>query len=225
MNNKKCEVCDSVDRVKFVGKSNQYLCFAHKRQVYRYGETKRTKFSKNEIVVNNEKGYAEIILYDKDQNEKDRSLIDIDDVEKVKPFRWNTNNGYPRNVTKKMFLHSFILDRVGVKDNMVVDHINRNRLDNRKSNLRVVSHRTNGFNKGKQSNNTSGYVGVSWEKSRNKWETHIKINRKKIFLGYFDDIEEAASVRKNAEIKYFGCERNEEFDHNTVYRNNNKEET
>jgi hypothetical protein len=101
-----------------------------------------------------------------------------------------------------------------------VDHFNRNRLDNQKENLRIVNYHINGFNKGKQSNNTSGYVGVSFDKGRNKWESHIKINRKKIHLGRFENIEDAINARLEAEIKYYGMLRNPEYDTNTVFKNN-----
>lgn len=54
------------------------------------------------------------------------------------------------------------------------------------------------------SNNTSGKTGVSWYKSRNKWEVYIWLNKKKIRLGYFSDKEDAIAVREEAEKKYFG---------------------
>jgi hypothetical protein len=103
----------------------------------------------------------------------------------------------------------------------VVDHNNRNRLDCRKSNLRIVSYQQNGFNKGKQSNNTSGYPGVSWNKRQEAWEAYISFNRKKISLGKYLDKEDAIKARRNGEVKYYGYIVNRNNDKYTVYKNNN----
>ena len=89
---------------------------------------------------------------------------------------------------------------------MVVDHINHNKLDNRKENLRICEHQENTYNKGLCSTNTSGVTGVTWDKLRNKWIAHIKGKN----LGRFNTKEEAIKVRKQAEIEYFGEFRNKE---------------
>ena len=84
-----------------------------------------------------------------------------------------------------------------------IDHINRNRSDNRISNLRDVSRKQNGQNAGKRSDNKSGHPGVCWNKQRSKWEARIKHNNKQIHLGYYSTIEEALSARKAAEKLYW----------------------
>lgn len=76
--------------------------------------------------------------------------------------------------------------------NKVVDHINHNTLDNRKNNLRICTNYENNINK---TNNTSGCVGVSWDKNRNKW--HVTFKRKNI--GRFSSFEDAVKARKLAE--------------------------
>jgi len=83
-----------------------------------------------------------------------------------------------------------------------VDHINRVRSDNSWRNLQESSYELNSKNKSTQSNNTSGYPGVAYDKSRNKWEAAIKINYAKKHLGRFSTLEEAITARKNAEVKY-----------------------
>lgn len=72
-----------------------------------------------------------------------------------------------------------------------IDHINGIRNDNRWCNLREASFAENAQNKAMSKNNTSGYTGVSWRKSRNKWQAMIFINKKRIHLGTFDDPYEA----------------------------------
>jgi len=83
-----------------------------------------------------------------------------------------------------------------------VDHINHNRSDNSISNLRCVTAAENGKNRGKQSNNKSGYVGVHWDKTRRKWLASIKVNRRCINLGRFKERKDAIFARQQAENKY-----------------------
>ena len=88
-----------------------------------------------------------------------------------------------------------------------IDHINRIRTDNRISNLREVSHKQNGQNRSKPSNNTSGYTGVRWYKRISKWVAQIRHNYKHIYLGCYNTIEEAIAARKAGELKYWGAHR------------------
>ena len=60
------------------------------------------------------------------------------------------------------------------------------------------------MNKKIQSNNTSGVVGVSWDKRASKWISYIKINGKQIYLGAYNDKNDAIAARKAGEEKYFG---------------------
>ena len=84
-----------------------------------------------------------------------------------------------------------------------IDHINRNRSDNRIANLREVTNKQNGQNRSTQSSNTSGHPGVYWYKPYSKWRAQIMHNQKLIHLGYFATIEEALSARKAAEKFYW----------------------
>jgi hypothetical protein len=84
------------------------------------------------------------------------------------------------------------------------DHKDGNTYNTRKSNLRTCTRLQNGRNLGICTSNTSGYTGVTWDKHNNKWMAYIKPYNKHITLGYFDNIEDAAEARKNAEIKYYG---------------------
>lgn len=83
-----------------------------------------------------------------------------------------------------------------------IDHINRNKSDNRISNLRDVDRVTNAINKDLQSNNESGVAGVRWSKGSNKWRAYIGVEGKTIQLGYFVEFHEAVNARKNAEVLY-----------------------
>lgn len=92
------------------------------------------------------------------------------------------------------YMHRVILARMLGRELVKgewVDHINGNGLDNRRENLRLSTIAQNAFNKGKHSNNTSGYKGVSWNKFAGRWVAQITIDGKNKYLGYFDTPEEA----------------------------------
>jgi hypothetical protein len=85
-----------------------------------------------------------------------------------------------------------------------VDHINGNTLDCRMQNLRACTHQQNIANRRMQKNNTSGFVGVVWNRGRGKWQAQIKVTGKNLNLGLFDNIADAIAARVAAELKYFG---------------------
>ena len=87
-----------------------------------------------------------------------------------------------------------------------VDHINRDPMDNRKANLRICTQAENCFNASMRSDNTSGFIGVSWSKRKNRWRVRVTVNQKEIHLGTFKDITEAVKARLYGELKYFGAE-------------------
>ena len=110
---------------------------------------------------------------------------------------------YIRLNKKRYAVHRLAwLYEYGVMPSKHLDHINRIKSDNRIANLRDVSHSENHKNMPKQSNNTSGVVGVKWDKSRNRWSAYIKVEQKNIFLGRYVEFSEAVNARKNAEILY-----------------------
>lgn len=83
-----------------------------------------------------------------------------------------------------------------------IDHINGVRMDNRIVNLRVVTNEENSKNRRLSKNSTSGVMGVCWHKSNKKWQAQIYNNGKAIYLGAYDNIEDAISARADAEARY-----------------------
>ena len=132
--------------------------------------------------------------------------FDLDDYDKIKDYYWSLNyKGYVTSNTDKN--HYTIMHRLimGVNDsNNQIDHISNNKTDNRKINLRIVNNSKNRMNVGLLKNNNSGYTGVSFNSHLQKWRARIQINHHQIFLGYFEDINDAIKTRKEAEEKYFG---------------------
>ena len=117
-------------------------------------------------------------------------LVDPEDFERyVKPYSFTKVNGYVRYSSCNDGLFGKLLHRVimGVDDRWtLIDHIDGNRLNNSRSNLRVCTQQQNLCNRGKQTNNTSGFKGVSWLERKQKWRAMIS-NK---FIGYFKTAEE-----------------------------------
>ena len=84
---------------------------------------------------------------------------------------------------------------------LVIDHINGNNKDNRKENLRLVTHAENQKNRSTPSNNSSGHIGVYWSKRDQVYFSQININGKLTFLGNFKNKKDAIAARKAAEIE------------------------
>lgn len=86
----------------------------------------------------------------------------------------------------------------------LIDHINMNRSDNRIENLRQADQSQNSINREIQSNNTSGYRGVSYNKKRKKYEAYCTLNSKTKKLGYYETAEEASIVYEKYAKSIFG---------------------
>ena len=142
-------------------------------------------------------------------NTNAKFLFDKSDYDLIKDLSWHEMaNGYiyagkPRFV----FLHRLIMQP---KDKNVIDHINHDIKDNRRCNLRECFQGQNRYNSRINSNNTSGYKGVWYDKSRNKWAAEIHCNNKKKMLGRFDSKQEAVEAYTAKAKELFGeyyCER------------------
>jgi hypothetical protein len=127
--------------------------------------------------------------------------------------RWNyCGYGYavgsmPGNRNVHLRMHRVILERIlgrPLLKNEYCDHINGNRLDNRRGNLRVASPADNSHNMRLTHRNASGYKGVYWHKQRRKWAAMICVNGHRIYLGLFVEILDAAQAYRDAALKYHG---------------------
>lgn len=104
---------------------------------------------------------------------------------------------------KGVYMHRFILG-LSPGDGLIADHINRNKLDNRKVNLRICKQHQNSANSALNKNNTSGFNGVTFDKRKNKWMAKIQVRRKYLFCGYAETAAEAALKYNDFAIKHFG---------------------
>lgn len=195
MKEHKCDICGRGITRKI--KSHGYiLCNKHYKQFQKYGRfldnNPRTIYDKNELHICGNITYMD--LYDKNCNVIAQTIIDTEDIDKIKYTKWKlSNSGYVMN-TPKFKGGNKHLSREILGTTEFVDHINHNTLDNRKANLRVVTKSQNQMN--------VNYKGVCKRKD-GKFFAYIKINQKQINLGVYIFEEEAYFARWYAETLLF----------------------
>lgn len=137
------------------------------------------------------------------------ALIDKEDLSELSKYKFHIDKGYvstskwikEEKRVKHFRIHNILM---APSQGLEVDHINGDPLDNRKENLRIVTHSQNMMNSKISKNNTSGYKGVSFNIARNKWQVHIMDNKKEKCVGYFNNKIEAAKVYNQEALKYYG---------------------
>lgn len=147
------------------------------------------------------------------------AIVDDEDYEALARFKWlaqrNRATWYavsyarlPDGREAKVLMHRAIL---GVGPGVQLDHENRNKLDNRKENLRIATSRENNQNVGKREGLSSRFKGVTWRKARHKWQAAIRAGEigpngesRSVHLGLYDDEELAAHAYDGAALASFG---------------------
>lgn len=178
-------------------------CNKHNLQIKRHGRIlARTYYDENKIIQASQ--YCIMELCNRKHEPVAETIFDIEDYHKVKKNRWNLSHyGYAKCIKLKTCLHNFVL-RESPDAEMPVDHINGNKLDNRKCNLRICTRSQNAMNAQISKGNTSGYKGVCLDKASGKWVAAINPGGKKKSLGRHQQIQHAAKAYNNAAIKVFG---------------------
>ena len=173
-------------------------CNLHYQRMRLYGNFNNRPKEKTNLYDFSNEDFV-IIITKKGQ----KIYVDKEDFDKIKNWSWCVNaQGYAvANIKNKVVKMNWVL--FPTIKGYVQDHINGNKLDNRKCNLRSCTQHENSMNCSTPKNNSSGYIGVVKVKSGN-YVARIMFRRKQIHLGTFKTIEEAIKKRKEAEIKYFG---------------------
>lgn len=135
-------------------------------------------------------------------------LFDLEDLPIVQKHKnWYCDkdgylvNGYFYNGSRRIArFHRLVMN---AKPGQCVDHINKNRADNRKANLRCCEHSENDRNRSLYSSNVSGVAGVHFDKQRRKWVASISYNHRKIYLGRYAVKEDAILARLTKEIELY----------------------
>lgn len=186
------ELCNNKRNV-----SGNGYCRRHYDEIRKYGMviTRKTSRTPNEVKLYAD--HAEVIYTDKSGRDAGSFIIDLEDCERIKKHKWSANdNGYIRTLLRKktVYLHRYL---VSAPDNMEVDHINHNKADNRKTNLRICEHYVNMHNMADKPKNTS------YDKKcpKRPYYAVFKLNGKYIGAGYHatEQGASAAAARKKAE--------------------------
>ena len=115
---------------------------------------------------------------------------------------------YNDGIVKNCIVHQLVAEEFIIKPDvnfpLFVDHIDRNRINNQISNLRFVSISQSSMNRSKRLNTSSRFKGVYYDKHNNKWRASIRLNKKFIHIGRYEDEDEAANAYNNKAIELFG---------------------
>ena len=133
-------------------------------------------------------------------------LLDDEDYQFISQYTWRVNKmgNYARPVTnikgKSTKLHHLLIDRIG----LTIDHIDGNPFNNQKNNLRVCSQKKNTRNCKVHKDSKTGIKGVIWNKDKNKFQSQIMVDGKRIYLKRSDNINDCIEAYNKASIKYHG---------------------
>lgn len=138
------------------------------------------------------------------------TLVSDEDYDYLSQFMWRITHGYVvaygrAKGRSNTYMHRVVLSRViGNVAFKTVDHINCDKLDNRRENLRPATQAENLRNQGKQRHNTSGYKGVSYDKRDKRWRAFATFNKKQVSFGYHAALPEAIEAHKAGVLKLHG---------------------
>lgn len=151
-------------------------------------------------------GSARVPLHDRHGTLKGYATIDAADAKQIGRWAWRLNSGYAvrcetvdgREFSVKM--HRVLLDLVP-GDGLEADHIDHDTLNNRRGNLRVLTHDEQMQNRRSFAGASSRFRGVSWFKESGKWMAYVSVKGKRTHLGLFTDEQEAAEVARAARAR------------------------
>lgn len=204
---------------------SQWLClcscgktdpFIVKGSELRNGDTQSCGCLRKETTIKRLKKENDVKLNLKDEyglygigyctNTGNEFYFDMDDYDLIKDYTWyesihpdgyHSLDAWESEKCSQVRMHQLIVGKY-------YDHIDRNPLNNRKYNLRPATMAENNRNQNKPKTNTSGFIGVGWDKDNLKWRSYITVNYKQIKLGRFANKEDAIRARLRAEKEYFG---------------------
>jgi hypothetical protein len=135
--------------------------------------------------------------------ESQYALVDAADYERLSKYNWRLQNGYAarQEKSKMIYLHREIMRP---PEGLIVDHINHNKLDDCRINLRVCTRRENILNQGKKCNSSSRFKGLEYCRRRNRWYVRIRFRGGRLWVGSFTDEVEAAHAYDCKAVELFG---------------------
>lgn len=206
---KKCDICGR-ETNRTYRMRGYTLCSKHMHQLYKHGKfldsNPRTNNDLNDYWIIGE--VAHFNIYNQKNEKVGEFIVDKDDIEKVKYKKWRYSHGHivtglPARGKQKDLSHVILDFYPKLGSGIVVDHINGDPNDNRKSNLRTCTQGKNVCNKSFVSTNTSGFIGVSFKKDRGTYDPEIRFGKSRCHLGATKTLEEAVYKRYIAEQLLF----------------------
>ena len=209
----KCSIEDCSNLSRHDYNNNIPLCSKHHSQMINHGKIfERTIYDKNDYIEL--ENYIKIFSHSKNGNINGEFLIDKDDFEKVKTHKWRIDKqGYAKALIdgKQVSMHRIILSLEN--NDALVDHINLNKNDNRKENLRIVNAKQNCYNVGLRTTNKSGVKGVCYYGG--KYQSAIEMNYKEVnYREMFENFDDAVKQRLIWESELFKQHSNN-YNHHT----------
>lgn len=209
-----CDICNR--EIKKKNRLGGYaLCQKHRHQLHKYGKfldnIPRTVHDLNDYKIDYAHDTVTFNMYNQKNVFTTSFIADLEDIEKLKYHKWRLNkDGYAITGQSAISRNAsnVILGIDSRKTDLVIDHINGNRLDNRKCNLRIVTRQQNTLNRHQDSNSKSPTKGIYWNASRNRWESKITFNGITTHFTRQKDIAVAAFQRYVAEklvFREFSC--------------------
>ena len=134
------------------------------------------------------------------------ALVDTADAALVSG-RWYLSDGYAvqghwtGKQMRKIGMHRLLLG-LASGDGLTVDHIDRDKLNNRRTNLRIATQKVNAQNRSSRRISSSRFRGVSWHQGRRQWRAFVGVDGRMHFLGWFDDELEAARVARDFRLEH-----------------------
>jgi hypothetical protein len=159
----------------------------------------RIKMKKRKIRIEGDIGYVPLA-------DGTEAIIDAEDAELVGQYNWSLSHGYVvtnlplgNGKHRTLQLHRLVM---GGPEGKLVDHRSNDPRINQKEFLRVATNAGNSQNAKMRDDNTSGHKGVCWNRQLKKWQASIRHEGKRIHLGLFTEVEEAAKAYREAALKY-----------------------
>ena len=207
----KCDICGR-EIFKKIRMNGHTLCSKHKHQILKYGHpldnNPRTVNDLNDYTIDYELGCVYFNVYNQKCSKVGFFAVDLCDIELVKYHKWRFNSfGHVVTGSGAGNIRDLSHIILGIPKELdsatIVDHKDGDPTNNRRYNLRVRTQQDNLLNKNFMSTNTTGIIGVSYDKTRNVYAPEIRYRNKRLHLGRYKSIEEAAYVRFVAEQLLF----------------------
>lgn len=197
VDSKACAACGKTPARAIKKYDGIRFCTKHAHQMERYGHVLRlTRYSPNKIILDVSGEFAWVVLRDKNENEVARAKISCEDILKISTMKFGlAKTGYAISCRDGL-LHRIVCPA------KMIDHINRDRLDCRRENLRAANINQNHWNRENANAGTGKIMGVQWRKDKKKWRAYISVNNHQLCLGHFDKEDDAIAARLKAEVKY-----------------------